>query len=153
MSHSSAWYEDKPLRASPRDGPSGSPAPNSRPPASSQARSGGVEHARTGQAVSAAALPPSISFRCQLAGRLREAVAGRSNRFVATHTGYNEETVRRYLRDGGPSAEFLAAVCRVFGVNAEWLLLGNGSIRPTARTDGGAAMSESDQDHPAHGST
>lgn len=76
-----------------------------------------------------AAVKPMVSFRCQLAQRLRDAVGSRSNRFVATITGYNEETVRRYLRDGGPSAEFLASVCREFGVSADWLLLGMGPMR------------------------
>ena len=86
----------------------------------------------------AAALRPTVNFRCQLAQRLRETVGARSNRFVATVTGYNEETVRRYLRDGGPSAEFLAAVCREFGVSADWLLLGIGPMRhegPVTTTD------------------
>lgn len=127
MNHSSSWFEDKPLRAAGSSPPSpetGSPSPPA-PPANTAASGGGVR--------AAAAVRPLISFRCQLAQRLRDAVGSRSNRFVATVTGYNEETVRRYLRDGGPSAEFLASVCREFGVCAEWLLLGAGPMRHPPR--------------------
>lgn len=127
MSHPSSWFEDKPLRAG-GDPPAGSEPgtpPPSAPLANTAASGGGVR--------AAAAVRPLISFRCQLAQRLRDAVGSRSNRFVATVTGYNEETVRRYLRDGGPSAEFLASVCREFGVSADWLLLGAGQMRPPGR--------------------
>lgn len=125
---SHGWWENKPGRelpggyTPPGGGPSSSPSPSSTP---AHAGPPGVDSRPS----SAASLPPLVSFRCQLAQRLREAVGARSNRFVATITGYNEETVRRYLRDGGPSAEFLAAVCRHFGVSAEWLLMGIGPIR------------------------
>lgn len=127
MSHPSPWYENKPARhaTEPVAGDeTGSPPPPA-PPANTAASGGGVR--------SAATLRPTISFRCQLAQRLRDAVGSRSNRFIATVTGYNEETVRRYLRDGGPSAEFLASVCREFGVCADWLLLGVGPMRPANR--------------------
>lgn len=56
------------------------------------------------------------------------AVAGdRSVKQVAAATGLNPETVRRYLRGQAPSAEFLAALCRAYGVNGHWLLTGEGA--------------------------
>ncbi len=132
MNHSSSWFEDKPFRAGgdPHSGPPPG-SPPSAPPPNTAASGGGVR--------AAAGVRPLISFRCQLAQRLRDAVGSRSNRFVATVTGYNEETVRRYLRDGGPSAEFLASVCREFGVSADWLLLGAGPMRPPGR-DGSPSL-------------
>lgn len=127
MTHSSSWFEGKPFRAAPgsNTGPDPAAPPPPTPSSNTAAPGAGVR--------AAAGVRPLISFRCQLAQRLRDAVGSRSNRFVATVTGYNEETVRRYLRDGGPSAEFLASVCREFGVSAEWLLLGFGPMRPVSR--------------------
>ena len=132
MTHSSSWFEHKlpaPAPGPADSGPAHSPPPPPAPSSNTTASGGGAR--------AMSAVKPMVSFRCQLAQRLRDAVGSRSNRFVATITGYNEETVRRYLRDGGPSAEFLASVCREFGVSADWLLLGLGPMRP-AGIDPGA---------------
>lgn len=57
-------------------------------------------------------------------------VVGRSTfRAVADATGLNSETVRRYMQGQAPSVEFLAALCSVYDVNAQWLLTGRGPIR------------------------
>jgi hypothetical protein len=57
-----------------------------------------------------------------LAGRLQSASKGMPVRQVASITGFNHETVRRYLRDGGASPDFLHSFCTNFGVTADWLL-------------------------------
>lgn len=57
--------------------------------------------------------------------RLRQAVADRSYRQIADDTDTHPETVRRYLTDGTPCARFIAAVCRAYGVSADWVLLGS----------------------------
>lgn len=61
--------------------------------------------------------------------RLVLAVGQRSIRHVGELTGTNHETVRRYLSGQPPSAEFLAALCRVLGLNANWLLTGRGPMK------------------------
>lgn len=61
-----------------------------------------------------------------LASRLRIAVRGDSARQVADRVGMNPETVRRYLNGISPSAEFLTAICRVYGVLGTWLLCSEG---------------------------
>lgn len=130
MTTTTGWLENKPNRDPPVPSTRAGEVSASSPPAPSANTAASGGDARRAAPSAAAALRPTINFRCQLAQRLRETVGARSNRFVATVTGYNEETVRRYLRDGGPSAEFLAAVCREFGVSADWLLLGIGPMRP-----------------------
>lgn len=61
--------------------------------------------------------------------RLLAAVGERSYRVVSELTGTNHESVRRYLQGQAPSAEFLVAVCRSMGINAHWLLTGQGPMR------------------------
>lgn len=59
--------------------------------------------------------------------RLRWACQGRRYAEVGRLTRTNRETVRRYLRrDGpsGPSIAFIARLCRVSGLSADWLLVG-----------------------------
>ena len=62
-------------------------------------------------------------------GRLREACQGRSIRQVADETGFNHETVRRYLKgDGSIPVSFVVAVVESTGVSAEWLLNGSKGV-------------------------
>lgn len=60
--------------------------------------------------------------------RLNRVTAGYTFQELGELMGFFPETVRRYLRHGSPRAEFVAAVCRTFGVSAEWLLLGKGPM-------------------------
>lgn len=46
---------------------------------------------------------------------------------IARATGCNSETVRRYMRGGTPSVEFVIGVGRHYGVSLDWLLLGQGT--------------------------
>jgi transcriptional regulator with XRE-family HTH domain len=61
--------------------------------------------------------------------RLAAVVGQRSSRYVGELTNTNHETVRRYLSGQAPSTEFLQAVCRAFGLSADWLLLGKGPMK------------------------
>jgi len=61
--------------------------------------------------------------------RLAAVVGQRSSRYVGELTNTNHETVRRYLAGQAPSTEFLQAVCRAFGLSADWLLLGKGPMK------------------------
>lgn len=59
--------------------------------------------------------------------RLRRVLMRYSARQIAQATGHNHETVRRYLLAGILPADFLHAVCVVYGVCPRYLLLGTGS--------------------------
>lgn len=59
--------------------------------------------------------------------RLRRVLMRYSARQIAQATGHNHETVRRYLLAGILPADFLHAVCVVYGVCPRYLLLGVGS--------------------------
>lgn len=49
-------------------------------------------------------------------------------------TGFNHETVRRYVQGQcTPPPEFLAQLCESFGYSPTWLLLGRGRARFGAR--------------------
>ncbi|MEN0020083.1 MAG: helix-turn-helix transcriptional regulator [Planctomycetota bacterium] len=61
--------------------------------------------------------------------RLATVAGNQSFREIARQTGLNAETVRRYMQGQAPSAEFLVALCKTLGINAEWLLLGKGPMR------------------------
>jgi transcriptional regulator with XRE-family HTH domain len=61
--------------------------------------------------------------------RLHAAVGSRTYRAIAEMTDSNPETVRRYMQGQAPSAEFLAALCRVLGLNAQWMLSGQGPMK------------------------
>lgn len=53
---------------------------------------------------------------------------------VAQATGHHRETVRRYVAGQWPSTEFLAAVCRAYNVNGDWLLTGRATApKPPSR--------------------
>lgn len=58
--------------------------------------------------------------------RLDEVVGSMSMNEISDKTGLHWESIRRYLKHGPPSAEFIKAVCEEFKVNADWLLLGRG---------------------------
>jgi transcriptional regulator with XRE-family HTH domain len=64
-----------------------------------------------------------------IAGRIKVACGRRTYAEIARMTGQHPETVRRYMHGHKPSIEFIAAVSRVFGVSADWLLLGRGEPR------------------------
>ncbi|MBM4108216.1 MAG: helix-turn-helix transcriptional regulator [Phycisphaerae bacterium] len=62
--------------------------------------------------------------------RMRLAVGEEATyRQVADRTGANAESVRRYLQGHAPSIEFVVAMCRCFGVSADWLLTGRGPMK------------------------
>jgi len=58
-----------------------------------------------------------------------DAAGDRTFRSVATMTGQNHETVRRYMQGSAPSVEFVSAFCEAFGLNANWLLTGRGPMK------------------------
>lgn len=60
--------------------------------------------------------------------RLHTIAAGRSHRHLGELTKTNAETVRRYMNGQPPSADFLVALCYALGVNAQWLLTGQGPM-------------------------
>lgn len=74
--------------------------------------------------------------------RLLSIVGQRSSRHVGDLTKTNHETVRRYLSGQAPSVEFLTALCKVFGINGDWLLTGRGPIK--ASDAKGEALREAD---------
>ncbi|MCL4222315.1 MAG: helix-turn-helix transcriptional regulator [Phycisphaerales bacterium] len=61
--------------------------------------------------------------------RLTSVASGKTYRSIADLTATHPETVRRYLQGQSPSVEFLAALCRTLGINADWLLTGRGPMR------------------------
>lgn len=61
--------------------------------------------------------------------RMNAAVGARTFRGISELTGTNAETVRRYMQGQAPSVEFVATLCAVLGVNAEWMLSGRGPMR------------------------
>lgn len=60
--------------------------------------------------------------------RLADAVGKRTYRRIGELTGTHPETVRRYMQGQAPSAEFLAGICSVLGLNGSWLLTGHGPM-------------------------
>src|SRR5947207_10718841 len=83
---------------------------------------------------SAAGNPPAESRRCStaegdewnaaLVSRLQVAAWGHSCEEIGKQTRAHPATVRRYLHGGHVTARFIAAFCRAYGLNTEWLLLG-----------------------------
>lgn len=76
-----------------------------------------------------AAPPESVAH--PLCSRLSVAAAGRRTAEVAIRTGVSMASVSRYIRERPPPLSFIAEFCRVFGVSADWLLLGRGPCRLT----------------------
>jgi transcriptional regulator with XRE-family HTH domain len=60
--------------------------------------------------------------------RLRMALGSRSYREVGELTKVHAETVRRYMSGQVPSTEFVIEVAEATGVNAGWLLTGEGPM-------------------------
>lgn len=58
--------------------------------------------------------------------RLNEVVGTASTVEIEKKTGVHRESVRRYVKHGPPSAEFVKAICDSYKVSADWLLLGRG---------------------------
>jgi transcriptional regulator with XRE-family HTH domain len=84
----------------------------------------------------------------ELHTRLNKAAAGRSYRHISDLTGIHPETVRRYMQGQAPSAEFLSRFCETLELNADWLLLGRGSMRAAIIPSSNAAKdSTSDPVH------
>ena len=73
-----------------------------------------------------ALLTPSSDWERGLAARMVAAVGSRSYREISQLTCECPETVRRYLNNGRPSVEFIAALCRGLRVSPEWMLYGAG---------------------------
>ncbi len=61
--------------------------------------------------------------------RLLAAVGDRTYRAIASETGHNPETARRYMQGHAPSAEFLSRICEAYDINAHWLMTGVGPMR------------------------
>ena len=76
--------------------------------------------------------------------RLRIAAEGRSNRMIADLTGVPTETVRRYMRGQGPSAEFLTRFCGAMGISGDWLLMGRGPMRAANRIEPSSELDDVD---------
>lgn len=59
--------------------------------------------------------------------RMKVVAGKRSYRAIGELTNQHPETVRRYMQGGSPSIEFVSALCHQLGVNANWLLSGQGT--------------------------
>jgi len=70
-----------------------------------------------------------MSTLSELHVRMLDAAGDRTFRSVATMTGQNHETVRRYMQGAAPSVDFISAFCEAFGLNANWLLTGRGPMK------------------------
>ena len=70
--------------------------------------------------------------------RVLTVVGGASCAEVSRRTGFNAETVRRYMRRGPVSSAFIARVCEVWDVNSNWLLFGLGPQRGRERSSAGS---------------
>ncbi len=60
-----------------------------------------------------------MSTESPLHDRLHDIAEGMSYRELGELTGTNAETVRRYMQGQSPSVEFLTALCRRKGINAQ----------------------------------
>lgn len=79
----------------------------------------------------------SAGYRLALSERLAKVCRGMGYRSVASCTGSSHESARRYILGiTRPDPEFLARVCEEFGVSAEWLLCGRGSMFWLSAGDG-----------------
>lgn len=81
----------------------------------------------------------SSRWHAALRARLREAAGGAPFVEIGRRTGTHPETVRRYLRHGLPTTEFVAAFSLAYAVPSDWLL-GLGSVasappRPPTRAE------------------
>lgn len=67
-------------------------------------------------------------MEAELNRRVRLVVGSQTLRQIAKIGGVSVETARRYMNGTTPSSEFLGRVCEKLGLNAEWLLLGEGPM-------------------------
>jgi hypothetical protein len=74
--------------------------------------------------------PQQDPWYLEFADRLRCSIGDRPIREVGRQTGFNHESIRRYMRTGKVPGEFVAAYCGAFRVRSDWLLLGIGSCDP-----------------------
>jgi hypothetical protein len=63
--------------------------------------------------------------------RLRRVLGAVGPKELSELIGMHPETIRRYLNGTKPSAEFVSAFCRQRGIDARWLLTGDGPMRYT----------------------
>ncbi|PHQ78545.1 MAG: hypothetical protein COB69_09750 [Phycisphaera sp.] len=59
--------------------------------------------------------------------RLKEVTAGHSCKQIAEMYGISSESIRRYLRGGRPSVQFLIDVALQTETSLDWLILGRGA--------------------------
>ncbi|MBX3385387.1 MAG: hypothetical protein KF768_02325 [Phycisphaeraceae bacterium] len=64
--------------------------------------------------------------RGSISDRLALAFEGVPTPRLAKLTGFNHETVRRYLSGQNPPLRFVMSVCERFDLNPNWVLLGEG---------------------------
>ncbi len=62
----------------------------------------------------------------EIRDRLRLAIGEERYAEIGRRTGFPSETVRRHLTRGAPSLTFVARVCEVWDLNANWVLFGLG---------------------------
>ena len=77
------------------------------------------------------ARPTAIDRRAMEAAlnhRVKMVVGSQTLRQVAKIGGVSVETARRYMNGATPSSEFLGRLCEKLGLNAEWLLMGEGPM-------------------------
>ena len=74
-------------------------------------------------------LVPLARWHKELVGRLGEAAGGSTFDEIGRVTKANHETVRRYMKHGRTSSEFLRAFCLAYKVEPKWLLLGKGPMK------------------------
>lgn len=60
--------------------------------------------------------------------RVRLVIGKQSLRHIAKITNVSVESVRRYFNGGTPSSDFLGRLSNKLGLNAEWLLTGDGPM-------------------------
>jgi hypothetical protein len=69
-----------------------------------------------------------------LGGRIRLALGGDDIRRASQCLGLDYHSVRRTIRGGRPSPEFLRRLCQAYNVDGHWLITGDGLMNPEART-------------------
>lgn len=89
-----------------------------------------------GEASGGLAPKGSELFRLGLAARLRSGSRADAYRDISRRTGFNHESVRRYMLGlSQPTAEFVAVFAKAYRLSPAWLLLEEGASSPegTAR--------------------
>lgn len=99
---------------------------------------GGVRKQKRSRALSGNGGPNGAGWSQAVAGRLIEVAGSYPNVEIASLTGTNYETVRRYMNTGKIPAQFLCAFCLAFQVDPHWVLFGGASKK--LRKGGRAAV-------------